>query len=296
LEHERQEEKSETDNTGEDELERQAEVQRTSTSQDQNMRKQGVEPDESDNQAFLDAVEEEEAHEQERMIAHLVEDCNTKPPQGPTINEPRQKERTESTNNKKNETVIEEVEEMKGDNNNNIENEEQGPNRNEDPTPTSMVPTIHETIEEEKTEEVILLATDEEEKTEQEVIAMVVGEIDENKRTHWTPGNRMTRTIISVLSEACISDEEGVRYHWMIGTDEDGKDLERPYKMITSTDANWVDGRVAKKKCALCRATHILSKEFPFYYCHGCYKMKICADCFVLHKGTTSSKKGVVKN
>ena len=98
----------------------------------------------------------------------------------------------------------------------------------------------------------------------------------------------MTRTVVSVLSEACISDEEGVRYHWMIGMDEEGKDLERPYKLITSTDADWVDGRVAKKKCALCRATHILSKELPFYDCHECYKMKMCADCFVMHEGTTS--------
>jgi hypothetical protein len=85
-------------------LERQAEVERTSTSQDQDMRKQGVEADESDNQAFLEAVDQEEAHKQERMIVHLVEDYNTTPPQGPTIHEPQQKERTESTestNNKK---------------------------------------------------------------------------------------------------------------------------------------------------------------------------------------------------
>jgi hypothetical protein len=102
---------------------------------------------------------------------------------------------------------------------------------------------------------------------------------------------RMTRTVISVLSKACISDGEGVCYHWMIGMDKEGKDLERQYKFITSTMADWVDESYAKKKCALCRATHILSKEFPFYYFHGCYNMKMCADLFVLHKGTTSYKR-----
>jgi hypothetical protein len=118
-----------------------------------------------------------------------------------------------------------------------------------------------------------------------------MAEIDEDKQNNWTAGERMTPTVISVLSKACISDGEGVRYHWMIGMDKEGKDLERPYKLITSTTADWVDGRYAKKKCALCRATHILSEEFPFYYCHGCYNMKMCTDCFVLHKGTTSYKR-----
>jgi hypothetical protein len=64
-----------------------------------------------------------------------------------------------------------------------------------------------------------------------------------------------------------------------------------PSTLNVKENMTYLDERYAKKKCALCRATHILSEEFPFYYCHACYNMKMCADCFVLHKGTTSYKR-----
>jgi hypothetical protein len=66
-----------------------------------------------------------------------------------------------------------------------------------DTTPV-MMPTIHETREEEEPEEGV---AEEEEK------------IDEDKQNNWTAGESMTRTVIFVLSKACISDGEGVCYH-----------------------------------------------------------------------------------
>jgi hypothetical protein len=108
----------------------------------------------------------------------------------------------------------------------------------EKPTP-STVQTIHETQDMEETEGVTATAVakiDEATvvaKIDELIVvakideATVVSKINEEMTTYWTPGARMTRTIVTVLSEACITEEEGVRYHWMIGMDETGKDLER---------------------------------------------------------------------